>query len=281
MIAVNAPPPAARAGEGHAGRVPAIHVQEARSMRVILLLCTLLSPPGARAEEAVTVFAAASLAEALKDISALWAQAGHPPPRLAFAASSTLARQIEQGAPANLFASADQKWMDYLAGKNLIAADTRTNFLGNDLVLVVAAAKPARVIIGPGFDLVAILGTNGRLATGDPKHVPAGIYAEQALKSLGLWDAIQLRLARTEDVRGALLLVERGEAPAGIVYATDAAASTAVMVAGVFPAGGHDPVSYPFAVTRAGDTAAARALLAFLSGPRAREVFTRRGFRGN
>ncbi len=257
-------------------------------MRFLLFLCILLAPLGARAQESraqesrvqeLTVFAAASLTDAMKDVSALWTQAGHPPLRMSFGSSSTLARQIEQGAPANLFASADQKWMDFLAEKKLIAADTRKDLLGNDLVLVVPADKPVHVTIGPGFDLAALLGPNGRLATGDPAHVPVGIYAEQALKKLGLWDGIAPRLARTDDVRAALLLVERGEAPAGIVYATDAAVSKGVMVAGTFPANSHDPVVYPFAVTKSGDTPQARALLAFLAGPQARAVFVQRGFK--
>jgi molybdate transport system substrate-binding protein len=178
-----------------------------------------------------------------------------------------------------MFASADEKWMDYLAGKNLIVADTRKDLLGNDLVLVVPADKPRHVSIGPGFDLAGLLGPNGRLAVGDPAHVPVGIYAEQALKKLGLWDSIEPRLARTDDVRSGLLLVERGEAPAGIVYATDAAVSKGVMVAGTFPAGSHDPIAYPFALTKAGDTAEARALLTFLAGPQARTVFVQRGFK--
>jgi len=247
-------------------------------MRFLLLACMLLVPLLARAEE-MTVFAAASLTDAMKDVSAQWAQAGHQPLRMSFGASSTIARQIEQGAPANLFASADQKWMDYLAEKQLIVADTRKDLLGNDLVLVVPADKPQHVTIGPGFDLLSLLGSNGRIATGDPAHVPVGIYAEQALKKLGLWDSVSQRLARTDDVRSALLLVERGEAPAGIVYATDAAVSKGVTIAGVFPASSHDPVVYPFAVTKAGDTPEARALLAFLAGPQARAVFVRRGFR--
>jgi molybdate transport system substrate-binding protein len=247
-------------------------------MRFVYLLIALLLPLSARAQE-LTVFAAASLTDALKDVSGKWTEAGHSPLRMSFGSSSTLARQIEQGAPANVFASADEKWMDYLAEKQLIAAGTRKSLLGNDLVLVVAADKPVHVTIGKGFDLAALLGANGRLATGDPAHVPVGIYAEQALKKLGMWDSIAPRLARTEDVRAALLLVERGEAPAGIVYATDAAASKAVMTAGTFPADSHDPVSYPFAVTKSGDTAEARALLGFLAGPSARAVFVQRGFK--
>ena len=169
--------------------------------------------------------------------------------------------------------------MDYLADKKLIVADTRKDLLGNDLVLVVPADKPQHVTIGPGFDLLGLLGPNGRIATGDPAHVPVGLYAEQALKKLGMWDAVQPRLARTDDVRGALLLVERGEAPAGIVYATDAAASKAVMIAGTFPANSHDPVSYPFAVTKSGDTPDARALMIFLAGPQARAIFVQHGFK--
>ena len=247
-------------------------------MRCLLVLCLMLAPLSARAQQ-LTVFAAASLTDAMQDVSALWVKAGHPAPRLSFAASSTLALQIEQGAPANIFASADQKWMDYLVGKDLIATDTRKDLLGNDLVLVVPANQPRHLAIGPGFDLAELLGPSGRLALGDPAHVPAGIYAEQALRKLGLWDSVSARLARTDDVRGALLLVERGEAPAGIVYATDSAVSKGVMVAGTFPENSHDPVSYPFAVVKAGDTAEARALLTFLAGPRARAVFVQRGFR--
>ncbi|MBV8097043.1 MAG: molybdate ABC transporter substrate-binding protein [Acetobacteraceae bacterium] len=247
-------------------------------MRVLLLICVLLAPLTARAQE-LTVFAAASLTDAMKDVSTLWARAGHQPLRMSFASSSTLARQIEQGAPANLFASADEKWMNYLAEKKLIAPGTREDLLGNDLVLIVPANKPQHVTIGPGFDLLGLLGPRGRLATGDPAHVPVGIYAEQALRKLGLWDSIAPRLARTDDVRAALLLVERGEAPAGIVYATDAAVSKAVMIAGTFPANSHDPITYPFAVVKSGDTAEARALLAFLAGPQGRAVFVQRGFK--
>src|SRR6202043_3563799 len=227
-----------------ADRITARHAARRRSlpatitrtspMRVLLALCLLFAPLAVRAQQ-LTVFAAASLTDAMKDVSAQWAQAGHQPLRMSFGSSSTLARQIEQGAPANLFASADEKWMDYLAERKLIAADTRKDLLGNDLVLVVTADKPQHVTIGPGFDLLGLLGPNGRIATGDPAHVPVGIYAEQALKKLGLWDAVSPRLARTDDVRSPLLLVDRGEAPAGIVYATDAAVSKAVMVGGTFP----------------------------------------------
>jgi len=247
-------------------------------MRLLYVLAALLLPLAVHAQE-VTVFAAASLTDAMKDVSAKWVEAGHRPLRLSFGSSSTLARQIEQGAPANVFASADERWMDYVVEKQLIAAGTRKSLLGNDLVLVVAADKPMHVAINKSFDLTGILGANGRLATGDPAHVPVGIYAEQALRKLGMWASVSPRLARTEDVRAALLLVERGEAPAGIVYATDAAVSKAVMIAGTFPADSHDPVSYPFAITKSGDTADARALLDFLTSPAGRAVFVQRGFK--
>jgi molybdate transport system substrate-binding protein len=169
--------------------------------------------------------------------------------------------------------------MSYLIEKHLIAADTRKDLLGNDLVLVVPANKPLHVTIGPNFDLTALLGPDGRLATGDPAHVPVGIYAEQALRKLGLWEKVEPRLARTDDVRSALLLVERGEVPAAIVYSTDAAVSNAVSIAGVFPANSHDPITYPFAVVQAGDTPDARGLMNFLAGPQAREIFIKRGFK--
>lgn len=243
-----------------------------------LLLLFLVLPISARAD-GLTVFAAASLTDAMRDVSALWEKSGHAPLRLSFAASSTLARQIGEGAPVNVFASADEKWMNYLAGRGAIVPETRQEFLGNQLVLVVPADKPRHVAIGPGLDFAALLGPGGRIAVGDPAHVPAGIYAEQALKKLGLWAKAEPRLARADDVRSALLLVERGEAPAGIVYATDAAVSKGVMIAGVFPPDSHDPVTYPFAVVKAGDTPEARSFMTFLQGTRAREAFVRRGFK--
>ena len=238
----------------------------------------VLAPALAHAQGS-TVFAAASLTDALTDAAAAWVAAGHPKPVLSLGASSTLARQIEQGAQANLFASADEKWMDYLAKKGLIVAGTRRDLLSNDLVLIVPANTPKHVTIGPGTDMIKLLGPNGRIATGDPAHVPVGIYAEQALKKLGAWTAVEPRLARTADVRGALQLVERGEAPAGIVYATDAAASKGVMIAGAFPADSHDPIAYPFAIVKGGDTKDARALLAFLGGEQARKIFAAHGFK--
>ncbi len=248
-------------------------------MRALMFcLCLVLSASVTRAQD-LTVFAAASLTDAMRDVSGAWEKAGHKPLRQSFGASSTLARQIEQGAPANVFASADEKWMDYLAGRGLLASGTRADVLSNDLVLIVPANRATHVTIGQGFDLAALMGPDGRLATGDPAHVPVGIYAQQALTKLGLWSAVAPRLAPTEDVRGALQLVERGEAPVGIVYATDAAVSKDVAIAGTFPADSHDPITYPFAVVKAGDTSDARALLHFLDGSEAKAIFVRRGFK--
>lgn len=248
-----------------------------RRLVLALLVVVSLAPAAARAAD-VTVFAAASLTDAMNRIGAAWTAEGHPKVVFSFASSSTLAQQIEHGAPANLFASADEKWMDDLAAEGGIAAETRADLLGNALVLVEPRATVKQVAIGQGFDLGAILGASGRLAVGDPGHVPAGLYAKQALQRLGAWDAVQARLAPADSVRSALLLVERGEAPAGIVYATDALVSNGVAVAGVFPETSHDPIRYPFAVTKSGDSADARAFLAYLRSPPAQAVFTQFGF---
>lgn len=246
----------------------------------LLLLVVLLFPaaPHAQPKDDLVVFAAASLTDALRDVARLWEAIGNPTLRFSFAASSTLARQMDQGAKANLFASADLQWMDWAQQRNLIAADTRRTFLGNRLVLVMPREKLRHVTIDRNLDLAVLLGPSGRLATGDPAVVPVGIYAREALEKLGLWAAVAPRLAKAENVRSALLLVERGEAPLGIVYATDARAAPAVGVAGTFPADLHAPIAYPFAVTRAGDTPAARALLKFLGQPAAMAIFIRHGF---
>ena len=239
----------------------------------------LAMPLGAAAQEpALTVFAAASLTDVMADIDRLWQAAGHARLRTSFASSSTLARQIEQGAPAAVFASADEQWADYLQQRSLLVPGTREDLLTNSLVLVMAKSTARAVTITPGMDLGSILGADGRLAVGDPAHVPAGIYAQQALTRLGLWQQAQPRLAPAEDVRGALLLVERGETPAGIVYSTDVATSPALAIAATFPPDSHDPITYPFALVKGGDTPDARAFLAFLSGPQAKAAFQARGF---
>jgi molybdate transport system substrate-binding protein len=248
-----------------------------RCRHMLLVACLVLSPLAARAQD-TTVMAAASLTDAMKELGQAWAAKGHPAPRFSFGASSALARQIEQGAPADIFASADEPWADYLQSRDLLVPDTRTSPLGNALVLIAPADQPGAVTIGPGVDLLRRLGATGRLATGDPASVPAGKYAQAALTKLGVWDKVAPRIARAENVRAALLLVERGEAPLGIVYATDAAASRGVRVVGTFPESSHPPISYPFALTRQGNTDEARALLGFLTGPEAAPVYRRLGF---
>jgi len=251
--------------------------------RVVLAAVAALAcvaAPAARAQEGPTVFAAASLTDALRALGQQWVARGNPAPRFSFAASSALARQIEQGAPADLFMSADEPWMDYVQQRNLIVTATRASPIGNALVLVTPTSDTRRVTLAQGTDLLALLGPNGRIATGDPAHVPVGRYAQAALTWMGQWDAIAPRLARADNVRAALLLVERGEAPFGIVYATDAAISPGVRVAGTFPAGSHTAITYPFALTRrAENNAQARALFAFLAGPEAHPVWQRFGFR--
>jgi molybdate transport system substrate-binding protein len=249
-----------------------------RSSFLAALLLACGANASARAQE-TTVFAAASLTDALRALGAAWQARSNPAPRFSFAASSALARQIEQGAPADLFMSADEAWMDYVQQRDLIVNATRVSPIGNALVLVSPADATRPVILARGTDLLALLGPQGRIATGDPAHVPVGRYAQAALTWMGQWEAVGPRLARADNVRAALLLVERGEAPFGIVYATDAAASAGVRVAATFPAESHTPVTYPFALTRrAADKPEARALLAFLTGPEATPIWRRFGF---
>jgi molybdate transport system substrate-binding protein len=226
----------------------------------------------------LVVFAAASLQNAFEAIGRRYRQQGGAAVRHSFASSGVLARQIEQGAPAAVFASADEQWMDYLAQRKLLAAGTRKRLLGNRLVLVVPAGNPVSVELAPGFDFAKLLGPDGRWATGDPGSVPVGRYAQDALTKLGAWDFAQTRLVRAENVRVALAFVERGEARAGVVYQTDAAVSSKVRVAGVFPADSHAPVAYPVAAIAKNDSPAGRAFLRFLEGADAREIFVRHGF---
>ncbi len=247
---------------------------------ILAALALLLATPVFAQPAPVTVFAAASLTDALRALGQDWAARGNPAPRLSFAASSALARQIEQGAGADLFLSADEPWMDFLQSRGMILEASRISPIGNALVLV-APATPARapVALGRRTDLLA-LAQGGRIATGDPAHVPAGRYAQAALEWMGQWAAVAPRLARADNVRSALLLVARGEAPLGIVYATDAAISPGVAVLGTFPAESHPAITYPFALTRrAASNTRAAALLAFLAGPEAAPSWERFGFR--
>lgn len=236
----------------------------------------LLLSPVASAQQ-LTVFAAASLTNALEETDSAFTKKTGVAVRESFASSSTLARQIEAGAPAQIFISADTKWMDYLIGKGLIATDAP--LLGNTLALIAPRDSPfgARAIDSQ-VDWSRLLGRDGRLAVGDPDHVPAGIYAEEALKRLGAWGALEPRLARAEDVRGALALVERGDAPLGIVYVTDARTSTKVKIVGVFPTDSHAPIVYPAAIIKGAESGPARDYYQYLHGPAARAVFLRYGF---
>jgi molybdate transport system substrate-binding protein len=231
----------------------------------------------ARAAEQVTVFAAASLKNALDAINAEWEKETGKKTTASYAASSALAKQIEQGAPADIFISADLAWMDYLAERKLVKGDTRSNLLGNRIVLVSGQPDAEAVEIGPGLDLANLLG-DGRLAMGAVDSVPAGKYGKAALEKLGLWASVAPKVAGAESVRAALLLVSRGEAPYGIVYRTDAAADPGVKVVGTFPEDSHPPIVYPIAITAESSNADAAAYLDFVKSPRAAALFEAQGF---
>lgn len=247
---------------------------------VMAIIAAVASGGGpARADE-LLVFAAASQREALDAVAAAYASAGKGEVKISYQASSTLARQIEQGAPADIFISADPKWIDYLAERKLIDDATRTQLFGNGLVLVAGKKSATQAVeIGPGFDLAGMIG-DGKLAVGDPDHVPAGIYAKQAMRTLGVWGEVERKLARADNVRAALALVSRGEAPLGIVYSSDAMADEGVKVVGVFPDDSHPPIIYPVAVTAAAPNArGARAFMHFLLTPEAVKIYQSFGFR--
>ncbi len=244
--------------------------------RLVLGAGALLLPlPAAAQSQAVTVFAAASLTDSLKQVADAYKARTGASVTLSFGASSTLARQIEQGAAADIFFSADTDWMDYLEKAGQIASGTRKDLLGNQLVLVAAGDTKPAPRIAPGFDLAGALG-NGHLAMADPASVPAGKYGKAALTALGVWDSVAAKVVQAENVRVALEYVVRGEAPFGIVYATDAKVAP-VKVVGTFPENTHPPITYPVAMTKSA-AAAARAFLAFLEGPQARGIFEKAGF---
>lgn len=240
-------------------------------------LAAALTPALARAGGPITVFAAASLQESLTAAGAAWTAKSGTPVRFSFGASSAIARQIDQGAPADLFLSADEEWMDWLEGKGGIVRSTRRRLLSNQLVLIAPAGSKATLRIGPGMPLAKALG-NGRLAVADPTSVPAGKYAKASLSSLGAWSEVEDLLLPGENVRAALAYVARGEAPLGIVYATDAKAEPKVRVVGVFPESSHPPIVYPGAVTASSRNGGAAAFLGFLQGPQASTIFKRYGF---
>ena len=247
-------------------------------LRPILLCLVLLSAPPATAAERITVFSAASLQESLDAVADLWTERSGQPVVISYAASSALARQIEQGAPADVFVSADLAWMDYLQARRLVDPATRTPLLRNRLVVIAPARTgPAALALEAG-ELKAALGPRGRLALAETTGVPAGRYARQALEALGLWPAVADRRAEADDVRAAMAFVARGEAPLGIVYATDARAEPKVRVVADIPAASHAPIVYPVARIASAPAARADRFLRFLSGPEARAVFERAGF---
>jgi molybdate transport system substrate-binding protein len=249
-----------------------------RLTKLITMLILAISSPALAAGP--LVLGAASLQESLNAAADAWAAHGHPRPVVSLAASSALARQIEAGAPADLFISADEKWMDDVAGKGLIRADSRVDLLTNSLVLVASKASTLRLKIAKGFPLAQALGS-GRLATGTVTAVPAGIYAKQALTALGVWDQVSDKIAGADSVRSALALVARGEAPLGIVYGTDAKDDPHVRVVAVFPESSHEPICYPAAVLTASTDPDAEGFRKFLLSPAGQAIFRRYGFGTN
>ena len=232
---------------------------------------------GSAAAADVTVFAAASLKNALDDINAAWTAEAGKEATISYAASAALAKQIEEAAPAEVFISADVAWMDYLAERGLVKKGTVVELLGNRLVLVAPADSDVELAIGKDFDLLGALG-DGRLAMGQVDSVPAGKYGKAALTALGVWDEVEGHVAQAENVRAALALVATGEAPFGIVYETDANSETAVKIVGVFPADSHPPIVYPAALTTEAKSAGATTFMAFLRTEAAAKLFEQRGF---
>jgi molybdate transport system substrate-binding protein len=245
----------------------------------LLLAIPLLSRPSHAENQPVVVFAAASLKNALDEAAKTWTEKSGTEVKSSYAASSALARQIEAGAPADIFISADLDWMNYVDNKKLVKAGTRSNLLGNSIVLVANKQewKKGEVKITKGFPLANLLGSD-RLAMADVKAVPAGKYGKAALEKLGVWDSVSGKLAQAENVRAALALVGRGEAPLGIVYKTDAAADKNVKVVGTFPDDSHKPIVYPAAQLESSNNARAAELLKFLASPEARTIFEKQGF---
>ncbi|MFA5503576.1 MAG: molybdate ABC transporter substrate-binding protein [Phenylobacterium sp.] len=244
-------------------------------LRILVLSLVLFAANAAQAAS-VTVFAAASLKDVLDEVGREFEVRGGARVRFSYAGSSAIARQIEQGAPADVFVSADSDWMDHLKNRRLIAPATRRDLVGNRLALIAPASSKTRLTVGPGMPLARALGS-GRLAVAAPE-VPAGRYARAALTSLGVWAQVEKRLAPAENVRVALHYVARGEAPLGIVYDTDARAEPRVRIVGLFPESSHPKIVYPAALTAQSRNPDAAAFLAFLTGPEAATVFRKHGF---
>lgn len=247
-----------------------------RRFAALLFAGFVLFAQSARSDTPVTIFAASSLTDTLKSVAEAYKGATGKTVALSFGASSTLARQIDQGAPADIFLSADADWMDFLQKNGRIQEGTRQDLLGNQLVLIAAADAGPMPRIAPHFDLTGALGDR-RLALADPRSVPAGKYAKAALIALGVWDSVAAKVVPAENVRMALEYVVRGEAPFGIVYATDAKAAPSVRIAGTFPQGSHPAIIYPVAVVK-GASSAAREFLAFLGSAQVRTIFEKAGF---
>jgi molybdate transport system substrate-binding protein len=247
------------------------------AIRLLLSLLAAATLGQAALAKAPLVFAAASLQESLNAVADAWAAKHHERPTLSFAASSALARQIDAGAPADLFISADEPWMDDVQKNGLVAPGTRVSFLANTLVLVAPAGGTGTMAIKPGFPLARALG-DGKLAMADPDSVPAGKYGKAALTALGVWPQVEAKVVRGDSVRAALAFVERGEAPYGIVYATDAFASKRVRVAGVFPSRSHAPITYPIARLGAGTSPEAEGFRLFVISKEGRAIFRKYGF---
>lgn len=242
-----------------------------------LALLGLTPTPASAQPQPALVLAAASLQESLTAAAAAWAKKGHPKPTLSFAASSALARQVLAGGAADLFVSADEAWMDALAAKRLIVSGTRADFLGNRLVVVEPRGRHTRIPLRPAAALARVLGA-APLAMADTSGVPAGTYGKAALQRLGVWPAVAPRIVQAENVRAALALVERGAAPFGIVYATDARASKVVRVAGIFPQASHPPIVYPIARLTASTNPEAEAFRRFLVSHEGKAIFVTFGF---
>lgn len=235
---------------------------------------SLLIQTHAVAADAITVYAAASLTNAVNELDTIYEQKNKTEVKTSYAGSSTLAKQIEAGAPADVFISADVQWMDYLQNKQLVTAADRINLLGNRLVVITPKDRPLKLKMDKSFDPSKVI--QGKLCTGDTKSVPVGKYAKQALTSLGWWDKVQPRLIETEDVRAALNFVARGECQVGIVYATDAAISKDVVVAGIFPENTHPPIIYPVGLTK--KNVESVKFYNFLQSGQAKTIFKKYGF---
>jgi molybdate transport system substrate-binding protein len=243
----------------------------------IVVAVLLILGPAAAAPRSVLVFAAVSLKGALDEVAALAEKRTGVVLTPSYAATSLLARQIEEGAPADIFVASDEQWMDYLAERRLIAPASRVDVVGNRLVLIAPRDRVPALRIVPGVALAAALGPHGRLAVADPVNVPAGRYGKAALTRLGVWDSVAARLAPADNVRAALAFVARGEAPLGVVYASDVVAEPAVRVVDTFPASTHPPIRYPAALTvRASKDAAA--VLTVIASPEALAIFVKHGF---